>query len=114
MRGSQLPPDAESRTDPWPTDPTGSMPPQLCRGEATPRPSMVRRCITGATDTGHRSVSHRPPWPTRAGDGSPALTGTASWMSERNTPLTSAAMHVFARILRSRRFRMGIGCAVLL
>jgi len=65
-------------------------------GEAAPHPSMMRRCIAGATDTGHRSVSHRPPWPTRAGDGGPALTGTASWMSEHNTPLTSVAIHAFA------------------
>jgi len=38
MRGSQLPPDAESRTDPSPTDPTASMLPHPCRGEALPRP----------------------------------------------------------------------------
>jgi hypothetical protein len=38
MRGSQLPPDAGSRTTPSPTDPTASLLPHPCRGEALPRP----------------------------------------------------------------------------
>jgi hypothetical protein len=83
-------------------------------GEAAPRPSMMRRCITGATDTGHRSVSPASLAHQGRGRGSCAVTKTASWMSEHNTPLTSVAIHAFARILRSRRFRMRIGCAVLL
>jgi hypothetical protein len=72
----QAPPDpynmGGSPTTPWPTDPTASMLPQLCRSEALPRPPRLQARQQPCRQPSRRGL-RMPPWaPVRAAGSGPA------------------------------------------